>query len=169
MKINTDNPIIKFSGKGKPFQYDKLLYATLNEYILDYKNARLDKLTDQDASICLARIIRKMEVNDVPVQQFFHEELEKWSEHTNYEKILRLCELMAKDIFGCFDKNRDDGNGGFYKTDRLYCVNNDGERDYIVCDEVEKKGLFKKVPTPVTLYFNDLMEKDKRGELPKSK
>lgn len=57
MKINTDNPIIKFSGKGKPFQYDKLLYATLNEYILDYKNARLDKLTDQDASICLARII----------------------------------------------------------------------------------------------------------------
>lgn len=59
MKINTDNPIIKFSGKGKPFQYDKLLYATLNEYILDYKNARLDKLTDQDASICLARIIRK--------------------------------------------------------------------------------------------------------------
>ena len=123
MKINTDNPIIKFSGKGKPFQYDKLLYATLNEYILDYKNARLDKLTDQDASICLARIIRKMEVNDVPVQQFFHEELEKWSEHTNYEKILRLCELMAKDIFGCFDKNRDDGNGGFYKTDRLYCVN----------------------------------------------
>ena len=107
MKINTDNPIIKFSGKGKPFQYDKLLYATLNEYILDYKNARLDKLTDQDASICLARIIRKMEVNDVPVQQFFHEELEKWSEHTNYEKILRLCELMAKDIFGCFDKNRD--------------------------------------------------------------
>ena len=143
MKINTDNPIIKFSGKGKPFQYDKLLYATLNEYILDYKNARLDKLTDQDASICLARIIRKMEVNDVPVQQFFHEELEKWSEHTNYEKILRLCELMAKD--------------------------NDGERDYIVCDEVEKKGLFKKVPTPVTLYFNDLMEKNKRGELPKSK
>ena len=129
MKINTDNPIIKFSGKGKPFQYDKLLYATLNEYILDYKNARLDKLTDQDASICLARIIRKMEVNDVPVQQFFHEELEKWSEHTNY----------------------------------------DGERDYIVCDEVEKKGLFKKVPTPVTLYFNDLMEKNKRGELPKSK
>ena len=80
-----------------------------------------------------------------------------------------FCELMAKDIFGCFDKNRDDGNGGFYKTDRLYCVNNDGERDYIVCDEVEKKGLFKKVPTPVTLYFNDLMEKNKRGELPKSK
>ena len=48
-------------------------------------------------------------------------------------------------------------------------MNNDGERDYIVCDEVEKKGLFKKVPTPVTLYFNDLMEKNKRGELPKSK
>jgi len=75
LKINTDNPIIKFSGKGKPFQYDKLLYATLNEYILDYKNARLDKLTDQDASICLARIIRKMEVNDVPVQQFFMKSL----------------------------------------------------------------------------------------------
>lgn len=169
MIINTDNPIIKFSGKGKPFQYDKLFYATLNDYILEYKNARLDKLTEQDASICLARIIRKMEVNNVPVQQFFHEELDKWGELSNYDKILRLCDLMARDMFGCFDKNRDDGNGGFYKTDRLYCVNNDGERDYIVCEDYERKGLFKKDPTPVTEYFQKLMEKNKRGELPRSK
>ena len=100
MKINTDNPIIKFSGKGKPFQYDKLLYATLNEYILDYKNARLDKLTDQDASICLARIIRKMEVNDVPVQQFFHEELEKWSVPTmkRYSDFASLWQRISSAV-----------------------------------------------------------------------
>ena len=171
MNINTDNPIIKFSGKGKPFQYDKLLYATLNDYILEYKNARLDKLTDQDASICLARIIRKLEVNDVPVQQFFHEELEGWTEaeFSNYGKILKLCEVMANDMFCCFDKNRSDEYGNFAKVDRIYCVNNDGVRDYITCEDTMKKGLFKKVLTPEAEYFKDLMERNSRGELPKSK
>lgn len=169
MNINTDNPIIKYSGKGKPFQYDKLFYATLNDYILEYKNARLEKLTDADASICLARIIRKMEVNDVPVQQFFKEELEEWSKFSNYEKILRLCDLMARDMFCCFDKNRCDEYGNFEKVDRIYCVNNDGERDYITCEDYEKKGLFKKALTPEAEYFADLMSRNKRGELPKRK
>ncbi|MBR7007555.1 MAG: hypothetical protein IKH90_02865 [Ruminococcus sp.] len=169
MEINTDNAIIKFSSKGKPFPYDKLFYETVNKYILEYKNARLDKLTEKDASICLARIIRKMEVNDVPVQQFFKEELDSWSEDTNYQRVLKLVDLMAKDMFCCFDKNRNYANGDFCRTDRIYCVNNDGERDYIVCNDMEKAGMFKKVPTPYTLYFNDLMEKNKRGLLPKKK
>lgn len=169
MEINTDNAIIKFSSKGKPFPYDKLFYETVNKYILEYKNARLDKLTEKDASICLARIIRKMEVNDVPVQQFFKEELDSWSEDTNYQRVLKLVDLMAKDMFCCFDKNRNYANGDFCRTDRIYCVNNDGERDYIVCNDMEKVGMFKKVPTAYTLYFNDLMEKNKRGLLPKKK
>lgn len=169
MEINTDNAIIKFSSKGKPFPYDKLFYETVNKYILEYKNARLDKLTEKDASICLARIIRKMEVNDVPVQQFFKEELDSWSEDTNYQRVLKLVDLMAKDMFCCFDKNRNYANGDFCRTDRIYCVNNDGERDYIVCNDMEKAGMFKKVPTAYTLYFNDLMEKNKRGLLPKKK
>lgn len=169
MDINTDNAIIKFSSKGKPFPYDKLFYETVNKYIMEYKNARLEKLTEKDASICLARIIRKMEVNDVPVQQFFKEELDSWKDESNYQRVLNLVDLMAKDMFCCFDKNRDYANGDFCRVDRLYCVNNDGERDYIVCNTMEKAGMFKKVPTPQTLYFNELMEKNKRGMLPKKK
>ncbi|MBO5448756.1 MAG: hypothetical protein J5994_05465 [Ruminococcus sp.] len=169
MNINTDNAIIKFSDVGKNFPYDKLFYATLNKYILEYKNARLDKLTDHDASVCLARIIRKMEVNDVPVQQFFKEELDAWSDVSNYTRVLRLCDLMARDIFCCFDKNRYDENGDFARVDRIYCVNNDGERDYITLEEYVRSGLFKKVLTPESEYFQDLMERNRRGLLPKSK
>lgn len=169
MEINTDNAIIKFSAKGKPFPYDKIFYETVNKYIMEYKNARLDKLTEKDASICLARIIRKMEVNDVPVQQFFKEELDSWSNLSNYQRVMNLIELMAKDIFGCFDKNMDLPDGSFRRVDRIYCVNNDGERDYIVCNEMVKSGMFKKVPSMRTMYFNELMERNRKGVLPKSK
>jgi len=169
LNINTDNAIIKFSDVGKNFPYDKLFYATLNKYILEYKNARLDKLTDHDASVCLARIIRKMEVNDVPVQQFFKKELDEWSDVSNYTRVLRLCDLMARDIFCCFDKNRYDENGNFARVDRIYCVNNDGERDYITLEEYVRSGLFKKVLTPESEYFQDLMERNRKGLLPKSK
>ncbi len=168
MEINTDNAIIKFSSKGKPFPYDKIFYETVNKYIMEYKNARLDKLTEKDASICLARIIRKMEVNDVPVQQFFKDDLDSWNNLSNYQRVMNLVDLMAKDIFCCFDKNRDLPNG-FCRVDRIYCINNDGERDYIVCNATEKQGMFKKVPTMQTLYFQELMDRNKRGVLPKSK
>lgn len=169
MEINTDNAIIKFSSKGKPFPYDKIFYETVNKYILEYKNARIDKLTEKDASICLARIIRKMEVNDVPVQQFFKEELDSWTNLSNEKRVNNLIELMAKDIFGCFDKNMDNPDGSFRRVDRLYCVNNDGERDYFICNSTEKQGMFKKVPSMHTMYFRELMERNKRGVLPKSR
>ena len=169
MEINTDNAIIKFSEKGKPFPYDKIFYETANKYILEYKNARIDKLTEKDASICLARIIRKMEVNGVPVQQFFKDDLDSWTNLPNEKRVNNLIELMAKDIFCCFDKNRDLPNGDFCRVDRLYCVNNDGERDYFVCNSTTKQGMFKKVPSMQTLYFKDLMERLERDVLPKSK
>lgn len=169
MEINTDNAIIKFSEKGKPFPYDKIFYETANKYILEYKNARIDKLTEKDASICLARIIRKMEVNGVPVQQFFKDDLDSWTNLPNEKRVNNLIELMAKDIFCCFDKNRDLPNGDFCRVDRLYCVNNDGERDFFVCNSTTKQGMFKKVPTMQTLYFKDLMERLERDVLPKSK
>ncbi|MGN0594881.1 MAG: hypothetical protein ACI4I6_06950 [Hominimerdicola sp.] len=169
MTINVDNPIIKYAQKGKPFQYDKLFYATVNKYILQYKNARLDKLTDKDVSICLARIIKKMEVNNVPVQTFYKEELDSWTGQSNYTRVIKMCDLIARDIFACFDPNMDDADGNFRRGDRLYCVNENGERDYIVCDAMEKIGLFKKAPIPQTEYFTELMEKNKRGQLPKHK
>lgn len=169
MKINAKSPIITYSEEGKAFAYSRLLYATLNDYILEYKNVRLEQLTENDVSICLARIIRKMEVNDVPVQQFFKKELDSWKDLSNPERVRKLCELMAKDIFCCFDKNLYDADGNFARCDRIYCINNNGQRDYIVCDEEIKTGLFKKEPTPETLYFRDLMERNKRGELPKKK
>ena len=127
MNINTDNPIIKYSDVGKAFPYDKMFYATVNDYIMEYKNARLDKLTDHDASVALARIIRRMEVNGVPVQQFFKEELDAWTDVSNYTRVLRLCDLMARDIFCCFDKNRYDDDGNLLDID--------DEEEY---DEVEE-------------------------------
>lgn len=170
MNINIDNPIIKYAAVGKDFLYDKLFYSTVNKYILEYKNAPLDKLTDHDASICLARIIRKMEVNGVPVQTFFKDELDEWTGAANYTRVLRLCNLMARDIFCCFDKNRDDANGNFAKVDRLYCVNNDGVRDFIVLDEFFKSGILsKKQRTLRSEYFYDLMKRYEAGLLPKDK
>ena len=169
MIINVDNPIIKYAENGKPFQSDRLFYATVNKYILEYKNARLEKLTEKDVSICLARIIKKMEVNNVPVQKFFKEELDSWTGLSNHTRVLKMCDLIAKDIFACFDPNMDDNDGNFHKVDRIYCVNENGARDYITCDATEKVGLFKRVPIPQTEYFSDLMEKNRRGELPKSK
>lgn len=170
MLINTENPIIKYSEKGKPFPYDKLLYETLNDYILDYKNARLDKLTEHDQAVCLARIIRKMEVNDVPVQQFFKEDLDRWSEQmSNFAKINKLLDVIAKDMFCCFDKNRYDENGEFDVCDRLYCVNNDGERDYVYAEEYVKGKFIKKQLSEESKYFRQLMEFNAAGRLPKEK
>ena len=169
MNINTDNPIIKYSDVGKVFPYDKLFYATVNDYILEYKNARLDKLTDHDASVCLARIIRRMEVNGVPVQQFFKEELDAWTDVANYTRVLRLCDLMARDIFCCFDKNRYDDDGNFTKVNRFYCVNTDGNRDFFTLDEKVKSGLFKKKRSPESEYFMDLQKRYDAGLLPKTK
>ena len=110
-----------------------------------------------------------MEVNDVPVQQFFKDDLESWNDLSNHQRVHNMCDLIAKDIFCCFDKNRYDADGNFAKVDRIYCVNNDGVRDYITCNATVRVGLFKKEPTPEALYFQDLMERNKRGELPKSK
>ena len=110
-----------------------------------------------------------MEVNGVPVQQFFKDDLDSWTNLPNEKRVNNLIELMAKDIFCCFDKNRDLPNGDFCRVDRLYCVNNDGERDYFVCNSTTKQGMFKKVPTMQTLYFKDLMERLERDVLPKSK
>lgn len=169
MNINTDNPIIKYSEAGKEFPYDKLFYSTVNDYIMEYKNARLEKLTDHDASVCLARIIRRMEVNGIPVQQYFKEELDAWKDASNYTRVLRLCDLMARDIFCCFDKNRVDENGDFEKVNRFYCVNTDGKRDFFTLDEVKKASLFKKTRTPESEYFMDLQKRFDAGLLPKSK
>lgn len=170
ISINTDNPIIKFSGKGKPFPYDKLFYATVEPYILEFKNARLEKLTEDDAARCLVRVFKRMEVNGVPVLEFFKEDLDQWSDLSQYEKTTRLAELMAKDIFCCFDKNRINGDGTFCRTNRLYSVTNaEGIRDFIICDTYEKAGMFKKTPIAETIYFRQLMDQFEKGWLPKKK
>ena len=167
MNINTDNPIIKYSDKGKPFPYVKLFNETLESYILEFKNVRLDKLTPEDAARCLARIFKKMEVNGVPVLEFFKPVLDKWSKLDQYTKTTRFAELIAKDIFCCFDKNRYDENGEFAVCDRLYCVVKDGEKDFIICENEVKDGKFsKKHLSPEAQYFAELMRYYKEGKLP---
>jgi hypothetical protein len=168
MLINTDNAIIKYSDKGKPFPYDKLFYSTVEPYILEFKNARLDKLTEEDAARCLARIFKKMEVNGVPVLEFFKKQLDKWKDLDQYTKTTNLALLIAKDIFCCFDKNLYDEHGEFAVCDRIYCiVNKDGEKDYIYSEEYVKGKLLKKQLTEESKYFKQLMEFNEAGRLPK--
>lgn len=170
MLINTENPIIQFSEKGRPFPYDKLFFSTIEPYILEFKNARLDKLTDEDAARCLARIYKKMEVNGVPVLEFFKEDLDKWSNLDQHKKTYNLAMLIAKDIFCCFDKNRYDENGEFDVVDRIYCIVNNGEKDYIYAEDyVKGKIIGKKQLTEESKYFKQLMEFNAAGRLPKVK
>lgn len=170
MLINTDNPIIKYSEKGKPFPYDKLLFATIEPYILEFKNARLDKLTDEDAARCLARIFKKMQVNGVPVLEFFKDDLDGWSDLDQHTKTYKLAVLIAKDIFCCFDKNLYDENGEFAVCDRIYSITSaDGAQDFIYCEETVRGKLMSKKLTEESKYFKQLMEFNVAGRLPKAK
>lgn len=172
MNINTDNPIIKYSDKGKPFPYLRLFNETIESYILEFKNVRLEKLTEEDAARCLARIFKKMEVNGVPVLTFFKEDLDNWAKLDQYHKTQNLAELIAKDIFCCFDRNLDEGDH-FKRSDRLYCiVGENGKRDFIMYEEPKSKGLFGKKSgefTPVAKYFADLKNQYDADFLPKTK
>ena len=171
MNINTENAIIKYSDKGKPFPYVKLFNETFESYILDFKNVRLEKLTEEDAARCLARIFKKMEVNGVPVLEFFKEELAAWADLDQYHKTQNLAELIAKDIFCCFDRNCDEGDH-FKRVERLYCVvKENGERDFVMYEEQKGRGLFGKKAgeyTPVAEYFKDLKNKLDADFLPKT-
>ncbi|MBR1662867.1 MAG: hypothetical protein IJ696_00880 [Ruminococcus sp.] len=170
MNINTDNAIIKYSDKGKPFPYIKLFNETFEDYILDFKNVRLEKLTEEDAARCLARIFKKMEVNGVPVLEFFKEDLDRWADLDQYHKTQNLAELIAKDIFCCFDRNLDDGDH-FKRSDRLYSVvNENGEHDFVMYEEPKSRKVFgKKQANPYADYFQDLKNRYDADFLPKTK
>ena len=146
MNIDKNEPIIKYAAKGKPFNYEKLFINTVSDYIFEYKGAIYEKLTDKDKSVSLARIIKKMEVNGVPVQEFFRADIDAWNENVRTEQ-------------------------GFKKVDRLYAINNEGTLDYFIYVDSDKKGLFskKKDPSPIALYFADLKERCEKGLLPRSK
>ncbi len=171
MRINIENPIISYSEKGKPFPYDKLLYATIEPYILEFKNVRLEKLTEEDQARCLARIFKKMQVNTVPVLEFFAKDLDKFRDQSQYGRTTGLAELIAKDIFCCFDKNRYDDKGEFAVCDRLYSITDkDGKPDYIYAEDYIRSGvLSRKKLTPESEYFKELMDFNARGKLPKAK
>ncbi|MBR4555469.1 MAG: hypothetical protein IKO27_07765 [Ruminococcus sp.] len=170
MLINVEHPIISYSDKGKPFQYEKLFYATVEPYILEFKNCRLDKLTDEDAARCLARIFNKMEVNSVPVTEFFKADIDKMKAagKSQYEITTTLASMIAHDIFCCFDKNLYDENDEFAVCDRIYCIVKDGEKDFIYCNSTVKEGkLARKHPSPEAVYFAELMKFNEQGKLPK--
>ena len=169
MDIRLDNPVISYSEKGKPFQYDKLFLRTVAKYIEEYKNVPYERLTEKDQSIALARIIKKMECNGVPVKDFFSKEFSQWENLENSEKIWEFIKIASKDMFCCFDKNLEK-DGEFAKSDRIYCVVENGKRDYIAYIEPDKKKLFgkPKPKSPYHMYFSHLIEKCEAGMLPKS-
>ena len=171
MNIDKNEPIIKYAEKGKPFNYEKLFLNTVADYIFEYKGTIYEKLTDKDKSISLARIIKKMEVNGVPVQDFFRADIDAWNEKgDSFQTVLNLVNLMAQDIFCCFDKNVRTEQG-FKKVNRLYAINNEGTLDYYIYVDSDKKGLFskKKDPSPIALYFADLKDRCEKGLLPRTK
>lgn len=172
MTINVENPIITYSKKGTPFQYERLFFTTIEPYILEFKNCRLDKLTEEDAARCLARIFKKMEVNGVPVLDFFKADIDSWKQAGNSQFTItsKLASLVAHDIFCCFDKNLYDENGEFAVCDRIYCIVKDGSKDYIICDSTVKDGkLSRKHLSPEAEYFAELMKFNEQGKLPKIK
>lgn len=171
MLINTENAIIQYSDKGKPFPYDKMFYATVEPYILEFKNVRLDKLTDDDVARCLARIFKRMEVNGVPVLEFFKNDLDKFRDQSQYGRATGLVDLIARDIFCCFDKNRYDEKGEFAVCDRIYSITDkDGKKDFIYAEDYERANRFsRKQLTPESVYFKQLLDFNRQGKLPKSK
>lgn len=168
MNIDTENAIIKYSDKGKPFPYEKLFFSTIEPYILEFKNARLEKLTEEDAARCLARIFNRMEVNGVPVTQFFKQELDEWDSLGQYKKAMNLANLIARDIFCCFDKNRCDENGDFAVCDRLYCIvdKETRKKDFIFLEEYYRGTFGRKTLTEEAKYFKELRDFYDRGKLP---
>lgn len=171
MNIDINSPIIKYAQKGNPFNYERIFINTVSDYIFEYKNVPYDRLTDKDKSVSLARIIKKMEVNGVPVQEFFSAELEEW--RARYEDSSRvvtsLVNTMSRDIFGFFDPNMETEQGSFC-TDRLYAINNDGDLDYIIYQDEVKKGLFRRKntePTEAHKYFAQLLDMCQKDMLPK--
>ena len=169
MNIKLDNPIITYSEKGKPFIYDKLFLKTFAPYIEEYKNIPYERLTEKDQSVALARIIKKLYCNGVLVTEFFSKEMAQWDGLENHERIHNLLDIVTRDMFCCFDKNLESDDGEFAKVNRIYYVDNNGTKDYVMCNETEKKGLFgKKHKSPYTVYFEDLIERFEKGELPKS-
>ncbi len=170
MTINVENPIISYSKKGTPFAYERLFFATIEPYILEFKNCRLDRLTEDDQARCLARIYKKMEVNGVPVLDFFKADLDRLKEQgkSQYFITTRLAEVIARDIFCCFDKNLYDDNEEFAVCDRIYCIVKDGQRDFIICDNTVKEGkLARKHLSPEAEYFAELMKFNEQGRLPR--
>ncbi len=170
MDINLNNPIIAYSEAGKPFPYVKLFLKVTAKYIEEYKNVPYERLTEKDQSVALARIIKKMECNGVPLRSYFEKEFEKWDTLENSEKIMQVVETVSKDMFCCFDRNLDDADGYFKRSNRIYCINDGEKRDYFAYLEKDKKSLFGKAkPKSVYhTYFAELIEKSQLGLLTKN-
>lgn len=172
MIINSDCAFIKFAKAGVDFQYLKLFLQTVEPYILEYKNVEYDKLTDKDKSIVLARIIKSMYVNGHPVTEFFRSTIDKWEGKDNFEKNQLFVEFMAKEIFGCYDKSRNEHNS-FYKSPYLFYIEKStGGKDYFEPKKVSGLELkLNKIKGKSSLesewyeYYLKLRNDEKRGTL----
>ncbi len=162
---------IRFSEKDAEFNYFRVILSVLDPYIRKYKNVAYYRLTDKDKSIVLAKIIKSMNVNGVPVTTFFSDVIKSLNDLSNFEKNQMFIEFLAKEIFGCYDKNRNN-NGEIYKTPYLFYINMDGEKDYFEPEKPSK--LFIKLnkskgqeADKLAIYdhFLDLKRKERFGVL----
>ena len=103
------------------------------------------------------------------IQEMLEAELDSWKDLDQHTKTMNLANLIARDIFCCFDKNRYDENDEFAVCDRIYSIKNkDGENDFIYAEEHVKGKLLKKQLSEESKYFKQLMEFNAAGRLPKS-
>lgn len=172
MIIDLENPIITYAKKKVDFQYMRLFATVFENYILEYKNTRLDGLTDADKAICLSRIAKKLYVNGVPSTEFFAEYRTKLSpELSDCQRAYAFIGIIARDMFACFDPNMADENGEMVKPKNIYYVlSENGEKDFVTTPPPTKmqKMFGNKNKDVVDRYvtYLELIDKLNLGVLP---
>jgi hypothetical protein len=175
MIVSLSNPIIAYSEKGVDFKYERLFLQLMKQYIFDFKNADYEKLTDKDKSIALARIIKAMVINGIPATEFFREQIDQWSDKENFEKNRLVIDLMAREIFGCYDKNRFTADGDFYKSPYIFAIMVPSGFDYFepekpagMKNKLGKMFGKKDLSEEYYSYYNHMKKLLEKGRLPKS-
>ncbi len=139
MVIDLSNPMIVYAREKVDFPYMRLFATVFEEYILEYKNARLEALTDPDQAICLSRLAKKLYVNGVPSTEFFAEERAQLApDLTDAQRANEFMLIISRDLFANFDPNVKE-NGEMVKPRNIYYVlKENGEKDFVTTPEPTK-------------------------------
>lgn len=171
MIIDLENPMISYAKKGIDFPYARMFETVFDDYIREYKNAKLEGLTDIDQAICLSRLVKKLYVNGVPSTEFFAEQRAMLSPSlTDCERAHAFVEIISQDLFAFYDMNKADIKGNMKVPDNIYYILKDnGERDFVTSPIPTKmqKMFSSKFKYLIDCYgvYEKLIEKLDSGDL----